>query len=574
MAFKKTLYYIILTALFLIPIFPFIVTSSLFAPFIVGKVIYFRVLIELAFSAWIILALLDAEYRPRFSLMTLFVSLFTFVVLMADFAGADPIRSLLSNFERMEGWIMLIHAWAFYIVVTSVFVPGKKHLWHRWFNLSLTIASIVTIYGLFQWLGWVSFHQNLGRIDATFGNSIYLATYILFHVFIAAYMYSISRSKQGAHFSYRPYVYVIAMLLFAFGIFETATRGSILGLLVGIFVSLCAYSILGKKEPRKWRIISGSIIGCIFIIFIIFILNRNSPFVQRTYTLNRLASISWNDTSNQARQYIWAIALKGIAQHPILGWGQENFNYVFNSNYNPAMYAQEQWFDRAHNSYLDWFIASGLIGLLIYLGFYVLFLIYVWKSQLNIIQKSIFTGLLVAHAVHALFIFDTLADYIFFFAMLGFVNQFSLRPVRIADRVIRVDVINNILAPVVILLCVGVLYVFNVRVFQANMHMTKAVRSCTGSDLDGMSFQKALDINTRVATQIIREQLFSCATILIANPQISALTKVTFFNLVQAQTEAQIAITPADARIYAPWRRVFKPDRPIRKSGRSSCKSP
>jgi hypothetical protein len=52
------------------------------------------------------------------------------------------------------------------------------------------------------------------------------------------------------------------------------------------------------------------------------------------------------------------MALKGIAERPVLGWGQENFNYVFNKYYNPQMFGQEEWFDRTHNVVLDWLIAG------------------------------------------------------------------------------------------------------------------------------------------------------------------------------------------------------------------------
>ena len=47
---------------------------------------------------------------------------------------------------------------------------------------------------------------------------------------------------------------------------------------------------------------------------------------------------------------------------------KDTFNYLFNENYNPKMWAHEQWFDRAHNVFLDWLVATGLLGL----GFYLL----------------------------------------------------------------------------------------------------------------------------------------------------------------------------------------------------------
>jgi O-antigen ligase len=59
---------------------------------------------------------------------------------------------------------------------------------------------------------------------------------------------------------------------------------------------------------------------------------------------------------------------QGFKEKPVFGWGQENFNYVFNKYYNPAMFDQEQWFDRAHNEFLDWLIAGGLPAFFLYIS--------------------------------------------------------------------------------------------------------------------------------------------------------------------------------------------------------------
>ncbi|MDE1967242.1 MAG: hypothetical protein KGI45_04225, partial [Patescibacteria group bacterium] len=74
---KKITYYVVLGALFLIPIFPFIIANSYFFPFITGKAFYFRILVEVAFAAWVVLAFIDARYRPRFTPLTIAVTLFT-----------------------------------------------------------------------------------------------------------------------------------------------------------------------------------------------------------------------------------------------------------------------------------------------------------------------------------------------------------------------------------------------------------------------------------------------------------------------------------------------------------------
>ncbi|MDE1941064.1 MAG: O-antigen ligase family protein [Patescibacteria group bacterium] len=703
---KKITYYVVLGALFLIPIFPFIIANSYFFPFITGKAFYFRILVEVAFAAWVVLAFIDARYRPRFTPLTIAVTLFTVIALLADLLGVNPIRSLWSNFERMEGWITIIHLWAFYLVASSVFssrlsdssgrsaaLPGSsdadpsRKLWHRWLNFELVVALVVGGYGVFQLLGWAAIHQGSSRIDASLGNSAYMAVYMILNAFIAAYLFfgtakakrdglEISRMFYGsataasallliataisgswkpailglvlcaiAFFvgkkwsSLRPqpsqWAYSALFVLFSFLLAETATRGTIIGLAVAVVTVIVAYALFatgmraGKilaaasfvvaeiaavivsltvsfsssfaagsfdqialliggvafiyflilaayvwksraavKEPgvQASRYLGLAILALLFLIGGAFALEKNASFVQNNDVLNRLASISLTDASGQARQYIWPMAVKGALRRPILGWGQENFNYIFNSDYNPAMWSQEQWFDRAHNVFLDWLVNAGVVGLLAYLALYVLFLRAVWKSSLSIAEKSVLTGLLAGYFVHNVFVFDNLASYALFFAALAFVNSWdrSVRGKKAAlaagassaaavrqPREFSKDAVEYIVAPIAIVLLVGAVYFYNVRPIQANTDLITALEVCANpQSADPALFVKALNVGVYLANQEIREQLLQCAGNVINDQQATSQVKASFYQLATAQIQAQIAATPKDARIY------------------------
>ena len=77
------------------------------------------------------------------------------------------------------------------------------------------------------------------------------------------------------------------------------------------------------------------------------------------------------------------MAIKGFKEKPILGWGQEGFNYVFNKYYDPALYPYEPWYDRAHNAFLDWLMAGGLPAFLLYLALFVTAIVALWRSSLS-----------------------------------------------------------------------------------------------------------------------------------------------------------------------------------------------
>jgi len=635
---KKLLRSVAIAALFLIPIFPLIplpnpfpllsFSNSLFFPFITGKAFYFRILVELAFASWVVLAFLDAKYRPRFTSLTIGISLFVLVALIADLLGVNPIRSLWSNFERMEGWITVIHLWAFYIAATFTFGTGDegRKIWHRWINTWLAVGFCVAMYGCTQLFGWFDIHQG-GRVDASLGNAAYMAVYMLWNAGLATYMFYTALRRRIANAGFLQFAYPILAALFSFLVFETATRGTIFGLGLAIVTAMVTYAlfmsgvtlrkllvlasfvileivalIVSIKVSLSASLMAGSlqltvlfmgglallyfialviyvlrtnaavtdrgavrarnvctgIIAAIFVLGGIFMAVRNAPFVQHNEVLARIASISWSDTSNQARQLIWPMAMNGAMHRPIFGWGQENFNYIFNSDYNPKMWSQEQWFDRAHNVFLDWLVASGIVGLLAYLSLYLIFLVILWKSTLSTAEKSILTGLLAGYFVHNLFVFDNLASYAVFFAALAFINQFSVREAFSRSKFMAVwrsrafsfDAVEYIVAPIVLVVFVGAIYLYNVRPIQANTRLITALESCSGPTADATLFQKALDVNTYVANQEIREQVLSCASNVISSQQTANPTKQAYYALSATAIQSQIAATPKDARIY------------------------
>ncbi len=598
---QKTIRSISLSALFLIPLFALFPTpvwplnfpDTLFFPFITGKAFYFRILVEIAFAGWAILAFWDARYRPRWSPLAIGVTVFAGVALVADLIGVNPLRSIWSNFERMEGWIVIVHLWAFFMASVHMFGSGDdgRRLWHRWFGVSLGVASITAIYGFAQLFGWTDIHQGSTRLDASLGNAAYFAVYMLMHAGIAAYMFLVARERRLAKTGSGgiAWVYLALTAVFGFLVFQTQTRGTILGVIGGVLLALALYAIFARpraarspegakakqgpkvaaeiavdvQNVRRWRLICAGIIGLMIVLGIVFWTNRTSSFVQSSPVFQRIASISWRETSSQARAYVWPMAIKGAMERPLFGWGQENFNYIFNGNYDPRMYNQEQWFDRAHSVYLDWLVASGFVGLAAYLALYVLFLTVLWRrSSLSIAEKSALTGLIAGYAVHNIFVFDNLASYISFFALLGFVGSIGFgdrggnardvdgRAVP-ASRTFSDETMAYLIMPVALIALVSAIYFINIRPIQANTRLIDALYSCGDpAHADPAYFERALSVDSYLANQEIREQMLSCAGSVIASPAVSLEVKQDIFVATIGAIDAQIAATPEDARIF------------------------
>ena len=557
--------YVLLAATLFVPLF---VANSMFFPFITGKAYAFRVLVEAAFAIWLVLGLFDKNARPKISPLSIGVTLFAIIALIADLAGVNPIRSLWSNYERSEGWIVVIHLWAYFVVMASV-LRNRIH-WQRFFNVSFIAAFVVAVYATVQFGTAMVAHNAAPRLDARLGNAEYLAVYMLIHAFIALYMTATAWTKKQA----RGVLYIALFAIYSLVLVGTQTRGTILALAGALCIVLAIIAIKKdntltgdqQKSAGIIRIVAGSLLGLIILGSLGFYSARNSNFVQSHGVLQRMASIS---LENPRIQYIWPMAIKGFNEKPILGWGQENFNYVFNKYYDPKMWGQEQWFDRAHNVFLDWLIAGGVIGFLFYVSLYVLSLVAIWRSRFTVMERAVLTGLVAGYAIHNIFVFDNLASYLMFFVTLGFLHAASTEDEvkrktskltawsdKIAAVVINPDVTEWIVAPVVVILLAGGIYFFNYRPVAANLSLIKGLTSCAYIGQQGAPtpnaayFTNALAIDVYVANQETREQLYSCSGQVLSAQTVPDATKLAFYKATTAAIAAQASSTPNDLRGY------------------------
>lgn len=499
---------IVLLAIFIIPFIPLVVCSSLFFPYIVGKNILFRILIEIAFGGWAILALFNEKYRPRFSWILGGVLALVGIMFFADLFGVNPLKSFWSNYERMEGWVTLLHLLGYFVVLAGML--NSQKLWTRFFNVSLLVSIWISLYGIFQLLGWTNAVQGTSRLDTTFGNASYLAIYTVIHIFIALFFWV----RRYCWNDFIGWFYGITILLNIFILYHTATRGAILGFIGAIFLISFLVVLFEKENKKLKKVCVGFLVGTILFVGG-FLVIKDSSFVRDNEVLNRFSSISLEETTTKSRFMIWDMAWQGAKEKPILGWGQENFNYVFNKYYNPKMYGQEEWFDRTHNVFMDWLIAGGFLGLIAYLSLFVGALYYLWNKKYGIdssvLEKSILTGLLASYFIHNIFVFDNIISYIFFFAILAFIHySISFEGVNegsVVDRISEENK-NKIIIPIIIVLTIFSLYFFNTKGILANRSLLLGLSPHPEKGLSEnlKYFEKALNYNS-YANQEIREQL-------------------------------------------------------------------
>jgi len=559
-----------LRGVFLLPFLPLVVADSLFFPFITGKNFLFRVVVEVAVAGWIILACYDPKYRPKFSWVLSSFLAFLGVMALANLLGENPLKSFFSNFERMEGYVTLVHL-GFYFILAGTMLSTDR-LWNAFWNTSLFVAVGMMFYGFCQLSGSVScpISQSADRIDGRMGNAAYLAIYMLFHVFISLLL--LVRTKDIV----LKVVYGLLSVGFVFILVQTGTRGTGLALVGGALIAALYIALFERTNLLVRKVAIGAVCATVLLVGGLY-MAKDTAFIKDTGMLQRMISVSLKE--GETRFTIWSLALEGVKQRPLLGWGQENFNYVFNKNYEARLYAQEPWFDRVHNLVLDWLIAGGILGFLAYLSIIFSALYYAVvrpllrkdyeEGSFSVVERGLILGLIAGYIAHNMLVFDNLVSYVLFFSVLAMIHtRFAKDIPALMKKDISPDIVQNIVAPTVVVVFCLIIYFVNIQNITAASDIIRGLRIQSG-EVQLASFTKAL-AESSFADQEIREQLVQATQLVVrdeelvtrlrqADPKLTAdaaeqkatTLRNKYIALAESELQKQVTETPDDVRILA-----------------------
>ncbi|MES2223527.1 MAG: O-antigen ligase family protein [Patescibacteria group bacterium] len=520
--------------IYALPAVSLVVADGMYFPFITGKSFLFRIAVELCLFLYIGLAFVDKSYRPKWSNILKAFIYFVVVIFIADIFAINQTKAFFSNFERMEGFVLIAHLFAYFVILANVL--RDKRDWDRMLYSTTAISIFMTFFAFLQFFGGAVINQSNTRLDGTLGNSAYLATYLVFHIFFLLYLWISNGNKLKGiadsviygssiyilyylmriataddSFNYTKaggIIFAIALLtivkmcwlrfskvfakyerIHAFGLYVflilaelvalyyTSTRGGLLGFIGGA-IGASIIVIIFEKENKFIKKAAIAILATLFIIVAGFFVVKNTNFVQTDPVLNRFASISFHDTT-QARAMIWPMAIKAWEEHPVLGWGQDNFIFAFTKYYVPEMISQEPWFDRAHNAFLDWLVAGGLLGLLGWLLLYVFSFVSIVRSKnFNVPEKAVLLGLFGAFAFQSLFIFDNLTSYMLFVLILALAS-FGERNLVEETKSKKEELSGATLAMLIGIFLI-VMFLINYSAYKQNITLSKSLSSQPG----------------------------------------------------------------------------------------------
>lgn len=546
MTMKSIARWTALVPLFIIPFIPLYVADGMYFPFITGKAFAFRLLVEVALAGYVLLAVMDARYRPKFSWTLVLYGALTVWIGFADFFAVNVHKAFWSNFERMDGFVTLVHVFLFFLVLGSVLTADK--LWRKWWLYFLSAAALVCAYGLFQLAGMADIHQGGARVDATMGNAAYLAVYLLFVTAIA--LWQAFESKGWLRYTLFGFAFISAGILFA-----TATRGAIIGLAGAALLGSILWMI---EAGKKSRIAAGGVFLGILVLIGIFFMAKDTTFIKNDPTLSRISSISIKDGAT--RFGIWNIALEGALERPVVGWGQEGFTYVFQKYYRPSLFEQEPWFDRAHNTYLDWLIAGGVPALLLFLGLLASAVLALYRKSVSRPERIMLVCALAAYCFQALFVFDNLFSYVGLAALLAAAHAASSKPLKKLEGLPEVKdrEATTVAATIVGVVALGVLWMVNVPSIVQARSLVMGLSIGQAKPLEGYALLKEADKSGGLASQEVSEQLVNFAVSVKTRPDIPLEKRVEIFKFALERMGKEVARIPTDARLRTEYAAAFR----------------
>jgi len=477
---------------------PFIFIRDYFFPFVAPKTIFFRIVVDIIFIAYILLVISNPRYRPKLTPLTITITAFLGILILTSLTGINFEKSFWSVFERMAGLLTFFHLYAFYIILSSVFKERKY--WERILSVSISVGILICLYTLTS-------EEAASRGGGTLGNTSFLSAYLLFDIFFAIILF-LAKTGGWRIFSGPALIIMIAALFLN----PEPTRGAIGALLGGIFALILGYMIFSGKKILK-RLAPVVLIS---VIMIGIGLSRTNFFKEKIIDIKNVPGPS--------REIVWRMGWEGWQEKFWLGWGPENFNIPFAKYFDPELPATgEVWYDRVHSIILDTGVNSGIIGLLSYLAIFGMAIWGLVRICPKVVErKNIFfplgmISLLLVYFAQNIWVFDMVSSYMIFFLTLTFIN-FLISSQKEDSQTILPEKSNSLylfFGAVLIIVAVLTLYFGNIRVAEASRLIVRGISLPLEQSLP--AFQKALAISP--ISQFEAVEQFSTRIIVLASQQ-------------------------------------------------------
>jgi tetratricopeptide (TPR) repeat protein len=299
--------------------------------------------------------------KIRISSLTLPLAFFILLLTFTSFFSPNLSESFLGESLRRFG---VFYFWWCFLLFLLLFVLSERG--REMGKIALLFSGfLVSLYAILQSLGFdflpPSKNWEVGRAFATFGNPLYMAGFII--LVIPLFWDFWEKYPSYRLFSAFGIVFSSAALILSY------SRAAILVL----FLVSLLYFVLKRGKPLEEKAGVLIVLGGLVLAFILLQASGLKPVERFT------SPISF-EKGAVPRLSFWKLALNGIAERPLTGYGWGSFLNYFRRN-SKILVKEEglnEVADKVHNDYLEFGFSGGIFSLLFFL----------WLSLYFFIRKS------------------------------------------------------------------------------------------------------------------------------------------------------------------------------------------
>lgn len=148
---------------------------------------------------------------------------------------------------------------------------------------------------------------------------------------------------------------LIELIICCLAVALAGSRAALLSMVVGLALTYIYYIKDSNSKKKMFNVFLILFFGLLLIV--------NIKSVMPTWIYNRYFNSNYLDNSNRTRLLIWKNALNGIKDQPILGFGVGFFDKIGKYPYTAGKSTP------GHQTILDIFIYSGVVGTIVFCSF-------------------------------------------------------------------------------------------------------------------------------------------------------------------------------------------------------------
>jgi len=259
----------------------------------------------------------------------------------------DPISSLMGPMDRNGALLHWTGMITLYYLVRWLVPRTPDNFWqYLQSGIALAGTAIATVGLLKLGLGTQAGRELLGLL----GNQTFTAYYLGVTLLTTFLLWL----RQPKTFNW----WALALAVQAAALWFTYARW--VYLVIGVMVMLIGWWTTSRWDtarPKRWWLAGA--FGLVVLALL-----TNFAFQRSTY-------FRWGDTTITHRLTAWDIGWEASQERPILGWGLENYYRAWQANFRPEfedVTGATETFDNPHNLFISHLVATGWVGLLVFLA--------------------------------------------------------------------------------------------------------------------------------------------------------------------------------------------------------------